>query len=396
MISWSIKAQIKEVSILLLRIDKNKVHNCMKDLSKIALNLNQQEGASQEFSLGVKKRVQKISINSWNESDQVGYSLNDKKVKDRHKVKKITDLQNSGRSSYFSRPANTRFKKTMLKLAITILLMMTPRVANFAYLLNSYHLVSRGFERMYVITAASQSIHTVQAFYYRDYRDMFKNGKIYRTEDETWIQTNSQEQFNGLLTIDDQFIRSRLDKYRLCDYAVKNLASTLLTYRREFENFCRFVTRFRPNITLLETYHVMQNYHQRVGKLLNDTSLMVGLSNFYESQDTAFVDGASYYLTVALRSIGQEYLKLVSSSIENNQDVSLSISIVSILLILLMILIYKQYFLKKRLRKWKILKGCFQILNNALVNNEYIKCYFRYKADRQIEETEYENFFRDY
>lgn len=275
------------------------------------------------------------------------------------------------------------------------MLIMIPQIANFLYLWKSYKIISQGFIRMYDITGASQSIHTIQSFYYRDYKDVSLTGERKREYNDSWIYKSSYSNFNQLIKIDDPFIRNRLDKFQLCEYSVNNLAGSLNKYKSSFSSFCKFVTRNRPNITMIETYHIMQNYHTTVEKYLNNSSLMGNLRDFYESQDTAFVDGASYFLTVGLRAIGQEYLALVQKTIDSNVRGSNWIVAISLLTTISILIAYFKFWLPRRLIKWKILKGCLLCLNNSLVNNEYIKSYFRYKADRRYHEDEFANYFRD-
>lgn len=78
MISWSIKAQIREVASLLLRIEKKNLIECIKEMSNLALSRSHQNALSHEFSLSIRRRLHKINITPSQESSQAGYSHQDK------------------------------------------------------------------------------------------------------------------------------------------------------------------------------------------------------------------------------------------------------------------------------------------------------------------------------
>lgn len=360
-------------------------------MADLALQRSSHDKSEEDFNYSIKKRLHKMNIYTPLSTSNPNTLNNDKKQNIKHKVKKITDLQSAGRSSYFVNPPNTVIWKSMLKVTLVILLSMIPRIVNFGYLIVTYKDISQGFIRMYMITAASQSIHTIQAYFYRDYNSPLPIGERYYSEDDAWIFSNSLSSFNDILSIEDEFIRNKLDSNQLCSYTIRNIASTLRNNLPEYRKFCDFVTRYRKNITMIETYHMMQNYQNKVKIAKRNPNQINSLKEFIESQDTAFVDGASYFLTVSLRSIGQEYLSLVQANMALNKNISLTIMIVSSLATVAMMIAYRRYWIKNRLRKWTELKGCFLILNNSLVDNEYIKSYFKCSLDRRFDDEGHEN-----
>lgn len=382
MINWSIKTQIKEVASLLLKIEKKKIVLCIKICAEKTLSRIATEKNGQELCSTIKRKLSQVNLLTPMISS-VDSPHNEKKMIVKHKVKKITDSQNPTRLSYFINPPNTVIKKSMLIVTTFILLALIPRIVNFSYLIQSYTMISGCLTKMYTLTAASQSVQTLLSIYWREYKQLAFTGKKNISYTEQWILENSEGVFQEVGTLNDEFIRKKMDSEKLCNYSVPFIIGP--NSKSPYIDLCNYMTRLRPNITVMETYHLIRNYQMVLRDSILKNSTLINFKDFKESQETAFADVISYFLMVALRAMSSQYSDLVGNTINQNETISSTYLAISSLLLLFLLFSYFKWWIPYRLKKWKAITQCFSILNSVLVNNEYIKSYFKFSADHHLD-----------
>lgn len=346
-----------------------------------------------DFGKIIRKKLDQVNILTPLVSN-AELSNQDKKNIVRHKVKKITDLQSSNRISFFVHPPKTRVRKSMLKIGLIILLAFLPRILNFTYLIGAYTTISERLIRMFTLTAASQSVQTLFAIYWREYKTQYFTGSSSLSEVDRWILDNSESVFYQIGGVNDDFIRKKMDNEKLCKYTIPFISGN--GSKVPYSTLCEYMTRLRPNITVMETYHLIKNNQMVLKDMISKKDRWVDFKQFIESQDKAFADAISYFLMVALRAMSSEYSAEVDQYMKINEQVSITILSISSVVLVFLIFGYYRWWIPHRLRKWHIVKNCFLIMNCRLINNEYIKSYFKCSADRQFDLDLFDKAVLDY
>jgi hypothetical protein len=382
MANWKIRIQVKEVAGLLLKLEKKKVIASIKYMSDLAISRSENGKSTDDFIPQVIKRrkLLGIGIPVLNQHDS---PLGDKKSIVKHRVKKITDIQQgSSRIATLLNPPNTKIGLPMIKVVIFILIMLIPKIMSFTYRLKSTKVVGESLLKMVTITAAGQSALIMLTIYRQQYKQLYYTGNITTDKDVAWILKSSEVALQSVNSISDQFIRAKMSKESLCDYSYG--LSRPQKLKDPIYLQCQFTTRQRPNITIIETFQLVRSYLTTLKAALAKKTDLLDFKQFIESQDTAFSDVASNYLMVALNNLNNEYSTQVQKQLDANISVTDVLLAISTVLNIVLVLWYYLFWVKAVLTDWLILKDSLTIMNNFLLNNEYIKSYFKCATDYSL------------
>lgn len=382
LLHWSIKRQVKEIASLLLKIEKRKVIDSVRQLSSVALGRDGfGKQSSTDFTQAIKSYLVRYNISPIKGSLAESINTDQKGPIGKYHIKKITDLQNPTRSSFFSNPPSTKIKKSMLKVGLVLVVPFIPRLIAYLNFRSSYMTVNEGFETISTLATSSAAIQVLLAYSWKMYSDKFNTGVVKLTSNEREVLLSNREVFMKIFTVDNDYIRDKLHNLRVCSFMIQRFSENAL--REEHKKICLFSLGNQEDVSFIQAYNNVLNYITLMDKNMNEGKFPVSPQELLESSITARQDAISFYITTGIRLIYQDFRSLLEQNKTETARIANVVITFSSLTVVICLIIYYRYWIDSRLKHLKKLNNSFLCLNQDLLDNEYIKSYFGYISGRK-------------
>jgi hypothetical protein len=123
----------------------------------------------------------------------------------------------------------------------------------------------------------------------------------------------------------------------------------------------------------------VQFLSQEVEIMLNSGNNTVNdVRAFFESDSFRDFDKLVFYQTIAMKQISGDYMEEILRNRINQTSVeSNTIQTSYFILVLLYLVMYRLVRIRQLMQKWTNLQDVFMISNDSVVNNVYVKAFFR-------------------
>jgi hypothetical protein len=383
MIDFSIEEQTANAHLLLLRLETNKITKAVMQLdSRVIVRDDDVKKDANEFKNEIIDKLYKISKrrrSPFNDTTSLNQAMINKTIRPNQFDLPELPVRNKKKRSYYNYKKEQNIIRTLetipekqknnriswIVFCICMMALIGLILVRFAHLWQTYTSVKPKLNDMARMGILSTAFFFTQS-------EIFIQLLNVNSTDVKWSDTykrlyNIQE---ASLTVEDEYIRSRLSQTMVCPYLSMIPASLLVP--------CYKFSGFESNFSVQQAIHTIQLKIKTTASIIKDLSYQARKEKI-EEQDLAWQEMLTIFTSICIRMLNEELAQRF------NSQVSARLAEADIILYILIIclfgctLCFKLYWIRYKLKYWNQTMKLLRILEDQILDNEYIKAYFGFR-----------------
>jgi hypothetical protein len=387
MIDLSIKGQMNSSQELLLRLNAKRIDRALLELSKrIVVREDEVKRDAKEFKSEVMNRIYRVKEERMIEGSEIAPPLNKQKegtekfdfekeflhggrtgtphAKPRQLAKGRKE-QRASRTLLLRSDKHKSAKIAWVYIGIILAVFVTMPIVNFFYLYSLYSSVKPKVVDMGNIGIIGASFYASHAILFQYILD----GNDNVTADKRFAHLFAiQEQS---LHIQDDFVRERLSQIQVCPTLVKVLGVA-------FVKPCSTFTGLEGSFTMQEAIHTLQ---LRLRLFITSTQnlTLAERKERIEQIDFGWQEMLMMFTSISVRLLNEEMAARIQTLVTDKISGAGKMMYVILTILVGVTCCIKFVWINRRLRQWNQMMKLLKILEDQILDNEYVKAYFQFK-----------------
>jgi uncharacterized membrane protein YciS (DUF1049 family) len=369
MIDVSIDAQSLSAHMLILRLSVPSIQSALRCLhARIVVRDDEVKRDALDFKQEVLMRIHRVDAQGGTAGENATPTLNASPVSKPSGTggRGKKDQQRQART--LQRIGEVPRQRRLLAIILTVAIGITAGIliGTLAYLWNTYNTVKPRMRDMGRIGIMGGAVYYTQALIYQYWMPYNDGNNL--TDNRLFNHLMAVQE--STLTIEDDFIISRISSLMLCPFLTPLFAPLPL--------LCFNYTGLKSPFSLQVAIHTI------ILKIRTLSEYSQGLSyqarkEKIEEQDLAWHDMLILFTSATIRGINEDSATRIQTLVDERIRVSSGWMYTGIATILLAIVLFKLYWIRYKLKYWNQTMKLLRILEDQILDNEYIKAYFSFR-----------------
>ena len=297
-------------------------------------------------------------------------------------VKQITyDMNNGSRQLIIIKHMPvTNFKRTSFMLLSTMSLISVSSIVRFFYIESSFGYIYDDLSLLTSLSYASNGLRLASMLLMQEYAAAVDQRFEYGSKEikmSAKIQVYLQDLFQK------KAVDQKLGKEQLCSFEKYNAQGPTLN---KITQQCHDLLDKRGNYSLYETFSEHYGAIRVVKSAIASNNSLQPLSNFLASKEIAVRDSITLFMYLIASFYYRDRMPQIESRLSTIAIDSIIFMVIFQIVLLVFILMFRFWWIGRRLSDWHRLKFTLLMLNNQLINNEYIKGHFHKSFSAMLHE----------